>query len=468
MIRQTVRDGALYAIPTILSRGMAIVLIPIYTRYLSTDEYGLLELLLVAYAFLNLLLPLEVGQGMVRHFADTDDSNEREQYFSTAFWFTSLVFGAFCLFAVLNIDFVVQTVFANTPHKQAVMVAICGMFANSLVYLMSDQLRFDMRPMAYALVSLLTVAVTVILVIVLIVNQGQGILGYAWAMLAAHFSGLVAGLLLGRWGLKLRMRFSAEHLKRMLLFSAPLVLSALAVYGNNYIDRWMILYFLGFDMLGVYSAAFRLSTGVFLVLLPLQMALTPLIYSRHNEPETPDQLSTLLDGAVLLLGCGILLIGSLIPEIYIFLVGEKFQAGAWLVPWLAISVALMNLYVFAPGMSLSKRTAVIALINLFVVMVNVTLNYLLIPMFGLWGAATATLGSGFVLLSLYLFISNRFYPIPYQSFRCLLAVIVVSSVLLLGFYFGSSWWSRLGMALVGISGLLLIFRDSLQRIIRAS
>src|SRR4051812_33740080 len=96
-----VKDGAVYGLSMVLARSIGLILLPILTRYLSPADYGTIELLAVAYAFLHLVLPLEVVQGMVRLQADENDPIRKAGYASTAFWFTASVFGGFTVLACI-------------------------------------------------------------------------------------------------------------------------------------------------------------------------------------------------------------------------------------------------------------------------------------------------------------------------------------------------------------------------------
>ena len=110
-------------------------------------------------------------------------------------------------------------------------------------------------------------------------------------MLVGAFVGCVYGIN----GLKgsYRWIFNGERLKEMLLFSAPLVPSGIAVFVSHYIDRLMINRFLSLGDLGVYGIGFRLSSIVGLVMVGFQSALTPLIYTNYHLSDTPKQIEAI-------------------------------------------------------------------------------------------------------------------------------------------------------------------------------
>src|SRR5580765_3582841 len=93
------KDGTVYGLSIVLARSIGLILLPILTRYLSPAEYGTIELLAIAFALLNLVLPLGVTQGMVRLQVDEKDSLRKSGYASAAFWFTASVFGGFTVLA---------------------------------------------------------------------------------------------------------------------------------------------------------------------------------------------------------------------------------------------------------------------------------------------------------------------------------------------------------------------------------
>ena len=95
------RDSAIYVVPTVLSRGLGLILLPVYTRFLTPDVYGALELLMLLYVLLNLTLPLEITQSVARFLADSNELEDKQKIVSAGFWFTCAVFLGVAIFMLL-------------------------------------------------------------------------------------------------------------------------------------------------------------------------------------------------------------------------------------------------------------------------------------------------------------------------------------------------------------------------------
>jgi O-antigen/teichoic acid export membrane protein len=462
MIRVFARDTVVYVIPTLITRAIGLFLLPIYTRYLAPADYGVVEILTLLYTLLNLILPLEVSQAVARFSADIKKPDDKSRYLSTAFWFTAFVFLIFvvCAFswpesleAVLGI--------INSP--QLLPLASLAMLANALLYLVLNQLRWNLQAAAYSWVSI-SFSITIAAVsIILIAVFHLGVLGFVWGQLTASLLALGAGLRLLWRPSPVRLQFDVDNFREMVAFSAPLVLSSIAIYATLYADRWMLSMLMGVDAVGVYSVAYRIASIVALLVTGYQLALTPLVYSHYKEPQTPANIRRIfqyfLFGALMM----ITLIGAFAKEVVAILAGLEFVGAAYVAPWVALSVVLANLYVFAPGLFLAKKTKQIALLNLLAAAANIGTAAFLIPLIGLFGAALAALFGSAVMAILFFLSSLRYYSIPYEWKRYLVAFVTLLLFLVVVQFVAHSLFSRSLLAVFCSVALAVILIDQDER-----
>ena len=95
MLKSFFKNSVIYTLGHVLSSGIAIFLLPIYTRYLSPAEYGVIDLFIVIAAIVNLTIALEISQGIARYYQEAKNEKEKRKYTSSAFWFTILVYSLF-------------------------------------------------------------------------------------------------------------------------------------------------------------------------------------------------------------------------------------------------------------------------------------------------------------------------------------------------------------------------------------
>ena len=442
------KDGATYAVSTVLARSIGLILLPILTRYISPADYGSIELTATAFALLNLALPLEVTQGMARLQAEEQGASGKSAYASTAFWFTAAVFGGLTLIALGASERLAAVLFGAPGYETVLRVAVCGMTLSALLYVVQNQLRWNLQSRAFAATNVALVLVTSSISVVLIVGMHTDVIGYFLASVAGNAVALALALIMVSAKTPIVMRFDRARLGEMLAFSAPLVLSGAAVYLTAYADRWLVRYWLGLEGLGLYGVAFRIASIVGVVISSLQLAVTPLIYQGYRNPETPALMRNLLSyilAGVLPVVC---LLAALSEQVVQVLAGSRFQAAAPAAGWLSLGVVLAALYVFAPGMGLAKRTKRIAAANIVAALCNVALGLVLIPSLGVQGAAIAYAMGAAVMASLYFIGSDRFYAIPYPFRAFGLALFVTVAVLGAFAVFAVHWPWRVASSLV--------------------
>ena len=444
-----VKDGAVYGLSTALYRSVGLILLPILTRYLSPADYGAIELLAVAFALLNLVLPLEVTQGMVRLQADEKDLRRKAGYACTAFWFTAGVFSGFAVLAWIFSGSLSQWLFGTFGYESVVQLAVLAMAFNALLYVVQNHLRFNLQSRAFALSNGLLTLVTTAGSVALIAGLSTGLIGYFIASLGGNIIALALGIAMVSGPRTFGLQFDSQRLREMLMFSAPLVLSSAAVYLTAYADRWLVRYWLGLESLGLYGAAFRIASMTGLVVASLQMAITPIVYQNHRDPQTPLLLRTLLTCLLAAILPAVGLLAAFSKELVVLMAGSNFEVGAPAVGWLSLGVVLMNLYVFAPGMGLAKRTKRIAIVNVVVSGCNVTLGLVLVPTLGIMGAALAYVAGGMAMAILYFNGSHHFYAIPYPFHRYAASLVTILILLTVYAVVDFDWSWRLAVWAIG-------------------
>jgi O-antigen/teichoic acid export membrane protein len=330
------------------------------------------------------------------------------------------------------------------------------MLANALLYLAMNQLRWNLQQIPYLVVSVLFAIITAMVSVTLIVGFGFGVYGMIWGQLTGSAAALIAAAVYLAGTSPIAARFSSAELKAQLEFSAPLVLSSLAVYLTTYTDRWLVSIWVGLDGVGVYSVALRIASVLAVATSSVQLALTPLIYSRYRELGTPDAIRKFfqyyLFGAFSL----VVAVGIFAAEIITLVAGPRFHGAHEIVVPVMLATLLMSLNVFSPGLALAKRTGRIAIANVSGAILNIALGLWLIPVFGLIGAATSNLAAAALIMMLRFAWSQRHYFIPYRWPRYAMTFAVLSLVLLLAGTQSLSVLARLTLALAGIASFAML------------
>jgi O-antigen/teichoic acid export membrane protein len=322
--------------------------------------------------------------------------------------------------------------------------------------LVQGQLRWELRPGAYATASI-TYAVATLAVTVVLVVTTRSVAAVFLGQIVGGAAGIVVVAALARS--TFARRFDSGWLRRLLAFSLPLVPSSLGVLTALYVDRIVIGVLLDLDDVALFSVGHRFASTVGLVMTAVQLALTPLIYAVYRRAEAPGQISDIFRavvGLVLLLWLGVSLFA---PELVTIVATDTYVPASTVIPLQMPAVILAGLIVFAPGLSIDGRTGTIALVTLGGAALNVLLNLLLVGPLGITGAGLATLTSAALVFALMMVMSQRSYRIPYPFASTALGVVAVSvTILLSGVPQGAAieWPARLGLMLAASLALLVL------------
>lgn len=411
MMRALFRDTIVYGLSAVVSRGLSIVILPIYTRILSPTDYGVLDMIFVALTFANLLVALEITQALARFYAEVDGEAAKRRMASTTLWFTVGAYAAASAAAFAAAE-PLSNWLLGPGRAGAFRIGIATIAANGIFYLAQNQLRFALRSGAYAVLTLVYSLAMVGLGILLAYGYGLGLLGVLWGQLTATLLAAALGL----WMLRdsYRLEFDGAVLRGMLAFALPLVPSGLATFLTMYSNRLLLNGIEGLDAVGLFGVGARVAGAIALLIVGLQAALTPLIYAHYKEPDTPRQLARLTEQftAAALACC--LVLGVFAPEILALFAEARYRGAAPLVSFLAPATLLGQMYIFFPGITIAKRTRLQLAIFAVTAVATIALNWFLIGAMGLTGAAIATFLASLLFIALWAGTSQRLYPLPIE------------------------------------------------------
>jgi O-antigen/teichoic acid export membrane protein len=412
VIRQFFKDSFLYGLASIIIQGIPLLILPVYVRLLPPSEYGAMEIILIFAALMNLTVALEINQGFARHYPDAKTTAEKRAYASTALWFTAAAYGLFVLVALMCLRPLTALILHSTVWEKTIGAAVMASGVHGVYLLLQNQLRWQLKPLAYITASLTYVCLSVALGIWIIARYHTGVIGIFYGQI---MGALVAGYcawFMGRDNYGFLFKWS--KCKEMLAFSLPLIPSSVSVIVAAYVDRIAIQNMMTLNDVGIYSVGFRVASVANVMMAGIYFSLTPLIYQHYRKVSTPGELATIF--TYFLSGTLPIIMGMAIfsREILRLFTTPPYYSAWVIIPILSIASILSKMYIFAPGLDIEKKTKKIALINIVAAAINAGLNILLIPLLGIAGSALATLISTMALFYAYMQTSQKLYPIPYQ------------------------------------------------------
>lgn len=419
LVRKFLRDSGIYGVAMILSKGLTILLVPVYTALLTKAEVGMLDLLLGGVAIASLLIGLDISNALAREYGDAHDEHLRKRFSSTALWFSVGVFGTASALGLLAAPIIADWAFESQPEATgAVGVAVVSMGISGVYLVVVQQLRWMLRPVHFGIVSITYTAASLGATILLAGPAGLGVAGVFGGMTLGALAGTVLAHTFSRG--EFGWTFDWGLLRKMLRFCVPLIPSSLAVVVGQYVSRFFIERHLGLEDVGIFAVSLRIAGLMGLVMLGVGSALTPLIYANQHDAATPGQLGRIFKIFVSLASLGLGVFALFIPEILAVLAQGNYNEARQVLPWLAPAVLLAQMYVFAPGPWIARRTSLVATINVSTAVMAIFLNAALIPRLGIFGAAVATLTYALVTFIASMGVSQRLYPVPHRWARLLI------------------------------------------------
>ena len=397
-----------YASAGVISAAIGAISFPILTRNLSVEDYGLLGLVSASLTLFVAVGKLGVQQSVIRFFAPavhgTGPYTRRELDSTALSAFAAL--GAIATLAWVLAGTAVFPRFLRAEDVERLFVAAAGVvFVRVLGSGVVNSLRAEQRSGDVARAQILGRALTVVLAIAFVLVDEISVLRYVLALLFADCVSMGYAAMRYRRSMEFSLDAVRAPLARALLvYGVPLMLLESLGLVLRLSDRYLIEAMLGVEALGQYAASYNLVAYLeVIVLTALVQAVRPMymqINERDGEAATRDFLARGLH-VYLALGLPFVAVFSLVaPHALATLAGAAYVPGTVVIPFVTLSFLLEGaVYFIAAGLYLSKNTRVLMLWSAIATALNLALNVLLIPRFGLVGAASVTVLSYAVFLA---------------------------------------------------------------------
>jgi O-antigen/teichoic acid export membrane protein len=432
-IRRLARHSAIYGLGGILSRILAVLLLPLYTSYLGTRGFGKIELVTALTTVLVIVLGAGISSAFFRFYFDSTDDVRRTLVVRTAFWFTMATASAGLLLGVLLATAIAHALgLGNDPWL--VRAAAVGLWAQMNYQQLTNLFRVEERSVQFVLASIANILITVGATVLLVVALHKGATGAVVGNFVGTLSVYLVLLAYRRY--QLGLQFDRALLRQMNRFGLPLVPSALALWAISFIDRLFVNAYKGAGEVGVYSLAVRVSSVIVFLMIAFRLAWPAFAYSIEDESAAKRTYSYVLT-YLLFVCCWIsIALGTLAPWLVRVLAPSKpaFYRADEAVGLLSFgTTAYAGYTVLAIGIGRARQTQFNWVVSGVAAAINVVLNFALIPPYGMMGAAISTAAAYIVLFLGMALNSQRVYPVAYQWRRVLTLTAVAASLTVVGY-----------------------------------
>jgi O-antigen/teichoic acid export membrane protein len=441
------RNLAIYGVGDVATSLVSLLLLPVYTRYLTPSDYGVIAMLLTIEAVAKITFRWGVDTAFMRLYYDCADQPARQRLASTIFFFLLAVNGSLVVGGVASATWLSERIFGTTQQAVLVGLVIANTFVGGFYFIPFQVLRIQERSGEFIALSFARSAGTLLVRLVLVVGAGMGVTGVVVAdvIVTAIFTGV-----LSRWFAPLiRPVFSRRVIGDALAFGLPRIPHGIAHQIIGLADRYFLNAYGTLRDVGLYSIGASFGLALKLFLSAFEYAWTPFFLEVMHERDAKRIYSTVSTYALALLALLVAGLCAVAPDLVRFFTSEQFHQAAVVTPWIALGVMFQGVYLVGSiGLIITKRTTVYPLATGFAAVASLTANVLLIPRYGLLGAAWANTIAYGTLAVVTVGASWHLYPIRYEWSRLLRIATAAGSG-----YLAASW--AVPMSASPLAGLFL-------------
>lgn len=419
-IKRLGKHSVIYGIGGLVQRIVAVLLLPIYTRYLSPSDYGAIEALVALSAVIFALLRAGIQSSFFRFYFRAEDDKSRLTLVRTSFWFTMGTATLALVAGELLAGPISQLLYGTTEHTNLVRAAFVGLWAAMNYEQLTALFRVEERSVSYSIASLANVMLTIGATILLVVVLDKGPVG----VLVGNFSGTLAiyVVLLAYRRTQLGLEFDTDVFKRMVAWGMPLVPSVVALTVIDFSDRFFLARMKGTHELGLYAIGMRVAVALLFVLAAFRTAWPAFAYSIRDDDEAKRVYGFVMTYVTFFSSWAAVALGLSSPWLVRLLTTPEFYGGSRVVAPLAFAFVVFGGYVVVVA-SIGRvgRRGSNWIVTGAAALIGVALNLILIPPFGMTGAAAAMLISYFVMFVGITWKAQRVFRVQYQWRRVALA-----------------------------------------------
>jgi O-antigen/teichoic acid export membrane protein len=420
-LKELTKDTAIYGISTMVGRFLNFILVPLYTNIFPPADFGIIQLIYAYMALLNIVFIYGLDSAYLK-FASSKDIGDDKDNFSTPYisvFVTSLLF---VLLIVVNINAIGTSLRIPTEYTYLIYLGAAILFVDANVVIPFLKLRLDRKAKIFSLFKVLNISVNIVMNVYLILVLKWGI----EAIMISNLIASVVSLMLVSFTVIKNFRFKFHSLlfKRMIKFGIPFLPAGFAIMLIQVIDVPILEKLTDLKTVGIYKANYKLGIFMMLFVNMFQFAWQPFFLQNAKEPNAKEMFSKVLTYFTLV-GSVILVVLSLfitdIAQIRISgfsLIGSQYWTGLHIVPIILFAYLINGMHtIFAAGIYIEEKSIYVPVITGTGAVVNVVLNFLLIPYLNITGAALAAAASYLVIGLGYYFVAQKFYQVKYELKR---------------------------------------------------
>lgn len=422
------KHSIIYGISNVAVKASGVILLPIYTNYFSVEEFGRLGLILAIIVILVQVVIMGQNQSLLRFSNQIEYQNIKKSILFTISVFVILITAAFIIIGEFLTPITADIFGSFQDYYSSLRIAIYIIVFSIVNNIFQSKLRADERSVFFTVLSLIKLALLIVSTVYLVAYAQMGINGVLYGQLLSEICGFI--IIIPSMIKQMEFKFEKIIVFESLKFGVPLIFVGLSMTLLNISDRFIIKFLINEEALGLYELGYRIAgiLNMFFI-MPMSLTFVPIAYKIYKQPGDKEYFSKIMTYFTYFLVWGALFLSIFSREIVvIFSKSNSFLPAYKVVPVILFSYVFLGMgIVSSVGIFLKGKTIYSALVTIVSTIINVGLNFILIPRYGIMGAAISTLIAFISLYLLYLGVSNHYFKIIYEH-RKLIILFCVSIV----------------------------------------
>lgn len=424
------KETLVYGTSTVIARLLNFCLVPFYTYYLATTQYGVAATVFAVIALLNVVFLFGMDQSYLRFASEAENKKEVFQHC----FYGLLIHGAILGTLIWLFAGPLATLIGiGEQYLSLIKLAVFILFLDMLNMIAFTKLRLQRRAWYFASVRTASIVVNVACNVLFIAVYKMGVASIFWANIFASLASLLllspvvweelkTGFVPANWSLQ----------KQMLRFAWPFVPAGLASLLVSVIDKPILVKLVGLSEVGIYQANFKIGVFMMLIVSMFDQAWRPFFLHHAKDENAKDIFAQVLTfftafSLWVLLGLTFLMPSIIQSDLFgkFHLIAPQYWGGLNVIAPVLLGYFFYGLYInFMVGPVITKRTRVLMWITLLGALTSIATNLILVPQVGIVGAGWAVALSYFVMaVSLFIF-TQKVYPIAYQYKKLILLAVL--------------------------------------------
>jgi len=381
---------------------------------MSAADFGNLDAIIIFSTLAGVVIPLGISSGLARYYSECRTKNEQIVLSSTVLNFTIFSSVLVLSLSALMPESVKTSILYSSDSELWFIISIL-IFSNCVLYQLQNLLRWQLEIKKYSYVNISVAIVTAACSIFFLITVGENYKSVLF--------GQIVGVLFGV-GISLRYAthvfqpiFSFSILKKLLLYSIPLVPAILFEFLAVNADRISIKYILEESELGSYGVMYRISSMILIINLAFTNAFGPVIINNYKGLDSVKDTELIIRMFVIFQCFIVLILNGFQYHIVSVLSGDSYYHVAGLLPLIGLSLALQSGYFLFPGIEIGFKSKLASLLQLKWGVLSLFFCLLGVKYFGIYGAPISATIASFLFVISRAYFGQRHYSIPFEIRR---------------------------------------------------